>query len=309
MGNLLRELSETHGFTVRGAQAWGTVDGYWFQVALPAYGANALKIRTAVRYPDETAASAVGAALTKMSRDNPSLNCTRNGGVAELDVKKGMGGFKTQEVEGFMRMAAAAFREAGAEPACLNCGDSAPDSFVMVNGTAMKLCSKCRAEIEGTIVQGAEAHAAAQNNYLRGALGAVLGALVGSIAWIVIGLLGYIAAIGGVAISFCAIKGYQLMKGKVTKLAVLIICLVSIVVMIAAVFITLDIVVLKDNPQAGFGNVMQAIFQMLFVDADVTSEVVKDCLLGLLFLAIGSYSVVKPFFAKAKAPAGTFERL
>lgn len=313
MGNLLHELSETHGMTVRGVQAWGTVDGYWFQVEMPAYGSNALKVRTAVRYPGEAAAGAVGAALTKLSRDNPSLSCTRNGSAVELDVKKGIGGFKTQEVEGFIRMATAAFREAGAEPACLNCGEGAPDGFAMVNGAAMKLCAKCRSEIEGAMLQGAEEHAVAQNNYLRGVIGAVLGALLGSIAWVVIGLLGYLAAIGGIAISFCAIKGYQLMKGKITKLSILIICVVSIAVMVLAQFITWDIIFYNEMANAGnpveFGLVLQHTFELPFIDSEIQAAFIKDCLLGLLFLVLGSYPIIKPIFAKANAPAGTFERL
>jgi hypothetical protein len=313
MSKLLNELAEMHNLTVRGTQAWGTVDGYWFQIALPTYNTKVLQIHTAVQYSAESTESVLSAALATLVRENPAVIFNHIGGTVTLGRKAGFGGYKAQEIEALLLKATSAFRGAGLAPACSKCCANAADSFAMVNGTALKLCSKCQSEIENSIVQQAAEHAEVKNNYLRGTLGAFLGALVGSVAWVVIGLLGYVAAIGGIAISFCAAKGYTLMKGKLTKPAILIICIISIFVMITAEFVSYDIAVYKEVVKSvgdvSFTMVTQVTYDSILHDSEVSAEFIKNCLLGLLFLALGSYVIIKPLFAKAKAPGGTFERL
>ena len=61
-----------------------------------------------------------------------------------------------------------------------------------------------------------------ENNYIQGAVGSLVGALLGSVIWFLIGMVGFYASIAGYAIAFCAFKGYQLMKGKLTRVAVVI---------------------------------------------------------------------------------------
>jgi hypothetical protein len=315
MNRLLKDLSERYNLTTRNLQAWGTIDSYWFQISVPPNVSQPLKITAAVQLPDEAAANTIDSALAKLTPEIPAISFARSGGVVTVSRKMPYpyGKLKAQDVEAMLLRITVAFRQAGAAPACYHCNERSTDSYAMVNGEAVKLCSQCAMEMEHSIVQKTDEFKEVPNNYLKGTLGAILGALVGSIAWVVIGLLGYIAAIGGIAISFCAAKGYTLLKGKITKPAVLIICLVSVVVMVLAEFVSYDIAIYNEAINAGYsagiGEVSQLTFNLILYESEVTGEFVKNCLLGLLFLALGSYSIIKPLFATAKAPAGKFERL
>lgn len=57
---------------------------------------------------------------------------------------------------------------------------------------------------------------AKKENVLLGAIGAFIGSLIGGLAIVLIGQLGYIAYISGIIMGVCAIKGYQLLGRKVS---------------------------------------------------------------------------------------------
>ena len=49
---------------------------------------------------------------------------------------------------------------------------------------------------------------------LAGVLGAFLGGAIGMIPWLLLSLLGYVAAVGGLAMAFAAYYGYKLLCGR-----------------------------------------------------------------------------------------------
>lgn len=313
--NVQKDLASRYGMSWRGFQTWGTVDGFWFEVELPPNSAQSLKIRTAAQFPDEAAAHDADTAFASAMRDDKAIRYERTGAAITLHRRMPYSyrSLKTADVENMLQKAATILRGAGASPTCYHCGQNNAEGFVMVEGMALKYCGKCLSEAENSLEQRKEEYKSVENNYPRGILGAVLGALVGSIAWVVIGMLGYVAGIGGLAISFCAIKGYTMMKGKITKLAVVLICLISIAVMVLAQFLTYDIAVYNAYAKAGspipFGTVLQHTFEIPFMNSDIQAEFTKNTLIGLVFLALGAFSIIRQFSAKASAPVGKFERL
>lgn len=71
-------------------------------------------------------------------------------------------------------------------------------------------------------------------NKIRGAIGAVAGAILGIVVWCLIGKLGYISWIGGFAISVFTLGGYTLLGKDISKFgAVLSIALILVSVYIA----------------------------------------------------------------------------
>ncbi len=313
MGYFFKDLVAKYGLQSDSLQAWGAIDGYWFQISSILPGKKAMAIRTAVHADDPAAQDELAASLAQFATGLPNTSYSFNNGALTIERMIPFAGLKTEDVDSMLAGLIAIFQKAGAQPACMNCNAADPDGFAKVNGTAMMLCSSCQQHISEHIAQGEAEHAEIKNNYLLGTIGAIGGALLGSIAWVVIGLLGYFAAIAGVAISFCAAKGYTLMKGKVTKPAIVIICIVCVVVLILAQFVTYDIMVLREAADSGdqIGIVDSLFYTVIGIVSvpELTSMFVKDCLLGLLFLGLGAYSTVRQLFVSAKAPAGTFQRL
>ena len=138
------------------------------------------------------------------------------------------------------------------------------------------------------------AAATAQENLALGIVGAVLGVLGGVIIWVIIGRLGFIAAIAGAAMAYGALFGYSwLAKGMSKRGAI-----VCIVVVVLAVFFSVKLDwalsiydVLKEEGFAfsecffGQGKILAAV--------DSTGRFILDLLLGYALAAAGAFSAIR----------------
>ena len=142
----------------------------------------------------------------------------------------------------FFEEGMAALREAGLSQVhhCVQCGkafEGAPD-IALVNGVAMPVHSHCRSGLAQVMEEGRRelteqrrqesAAALRDGSILKGILGAFLGALIGSIPWVLIYMFGYLASIGGIIIGMGAVFGYKKLSGRVGAA-----CVVSAVVFAA----------------------------------------------------------------------------
>ncbi len=59
-------------------------------------------------------------------------------------------------------------------------------------------------------------------NVVAGVVGAFLGSLLGVVCTVVIGQLGYVASISGLIMAVGALKGYELLAGRLSKKGALI---------------------------------------------------------------------------------------
>lgn len=135
----------------------------------------------------------------------------------------------------------------------------------------MHVCEDCYNHILEEENKKEEEYKNSPNNYLKGTLGAFVGALLGGMAWIIVGLFGYVASIIAFLISFLGSYSYDLMKGKKNKIKLLIVSIVSIFVIILSTFILYIIVC---------GSFAE------FVDFLATSDGLRKFLVNLLLALI-----------------------
>lgn len=134
-----------------------------------------------------------------------------------------------------------------------------------------------------------------ENNYIQGAVGSLVGALLGSVIWFLIGMVGFYASIAGYAIAFCAFKGYQLMKGKLTRVAVVINIVAMLIAFLAVNYLSYFYAIHKEVPDLtlkAFGQVLPIIIR----EPEVLREICLNLGLGLLFMLLGSYRTIKECF-------------
>lgn len=128
-----------------------------------------------------------------------------------------------------------------------------------------------------------------KNNYIKGLLGAIVGALIGSILWVVVYQLGIIAAICGMAIALCSIKGYILLGGKVNLIGIIMV----IVVILASVFLA-EFTGLAISVSRELGISISDALDFMSIalkDSEVKMEVIKELIIGYVFTiaGVGSY--------------------
>lgn len=76
------------------------------------------------------------------------------------------------------------------------------------------------------VVKEASRSSDKRENIIAGAVGAFLGALLGVVCVVLVGQLGYVVSLSGLVMAVCAIKGYELLGGRLSKKGCIIACLI-----------------------------------------------------------------------------------
>jgi hypothetical protein len=310
--NQLKSFAEKNGFKADKLQVWGNYKGY--QITIGRYRQdNILTVFTAVSFvtpEDEQKLSSMlaGMAAAKLIKDFKT-----NHGSISITKTKAIGQIPAEELEYLLDKLTGLFSELGAKPACFNCKNEGLKEFASYNKVNLPMCEDCYSSISQNLYRAELEHDSTSSNYLSGTIGAILGALLGSVIWILIGMLGYIASIAGFAISAASVKGYMMMKGKITRATPWIVGLASLAALLLAQFLTLDIVFFREVSKTGYqlslADALKTTFKLPFFSPEVTVGFIKDTLLGLLFAALGAYSIFRRLTTTANAPAGTLERV
>ena len=169
---------------------------------------------------------------------------------------------------------------------CTNCEQTQDLSFYTNQKVYSLLCSNCGGRL-------------LRNNYLAGFFASLLGALIGSVAWIAIGSLGFFASIAGFAISFCAFKGYELAKGKLSRTGIILNIITILIGFIFAQYAVLFIGFRKEFPEMNLRDFI-ILTPVIFSDMEILKSLIGDFLLGILFIVLGTFRTIKENFIKAK---------
>ncbi len=149
----------------------------------------------------------------------------------------------------------------------------------------------------------------AEENVLFGVIGAFLFSLVGAVVYVVLNMVGYIAALSGLIGVVCAIKGYAIFAKRESKRGLIISVIMAAVVIVIAWYVCfcLDMV---EAYQMWFENgevdYAPTIFEYLpygFWDLTVNPVYFVDLLLSLALGAVGCWSYVSNMLKRQKALA------
>lgn len=136
-----------------------------------------------------------------------------------------------------------------------------------------------------------------KNGYLLGILGAIIGALIGTIPWIILYVYGnMIYSILAFVVAIAALKGYELLKGKVDKKLPFIIAIVSVLAITVATLIVIPNLLLVKE----IGTTSVANFKMLYADSEFTSALIGDYITSLLFTILGMGGVISSINKQVK---------
>ena len=156
------------------------------------------------------------------------------------------------------------------------------------------LCESCAPEAEAELAGLAASVRQKKSSPGKGLLGALAGAALGGVIWVLIYRAGYIAALGGLALVFGALKGYELLGGRLDRKGTAASVAVSVVMMFAAMMVSYGWALYDIYAAEGFSFldcVMAAPTAVLhFPDVGATFAV--ECAVGLLFIGLGGFSAI-----------------
>ena len=116
-------------------------------------------------------------------------------------------------------------------------------------------------------------------------------------------MAGFYASIAGLAISFCAFKGYEMAGAKVSKTGVIINVITILIAFLFAQHVGLYIELHKEIPELTFSMFILNT-HLILSDSDVLRYVLPNMGLGFLFVALGAYRTIANNFDAAKQAAG-----
>lgn len=129
-----------------------------------------------------------------------------------------------------------------------------------------------------------------EKSYAKGILGAILGGLVASLPWILAYVYGnMIIAALAIIIAIGALKGYQILNGKVDKKLPIIIAIISLLcVTISTLVIIPLLLLLKEGVGASLTNL-----ELLYSDSEFFAALMGDYIVSILFTILGMSGVIK----------------
>lgn len=179
-------------------------------------------------------------------------------------------------------------------PCCEQCGEQNGLNLYAIDEVDHVFCDTCYAGISGNISrQTEEMKSAGNGNVLGGIIGAVVGALIGVVLWVLIYQLGYISALVGAAMVFCAFQGYKLLGGRLNLMGIVICCVVSILMLLVAEYITLGVEIYK--AYSGYISIIEALGSVpdFLQESEVVAAVGQDLLFGYVLMALGAWGSIK----------------
>lgn len=122
----------------------------------------------------------------------------------------------------------------GYEPCCQFCGQQqVMTSEYDAGGDYMHLCPDCAGRLRQNMALAKQQKQQKKENLVGGIVGALLGSVIGAVCIIFFGQMNRVAVVSGIIMAVCAIKGYELLGGRLTKKGVVI----SIIMMIVMTYV------------------------------------------------------------------------
>lgn len=152
---------------------------------------------------------------------------------------------------------------------------------------------------------------------LTGTVGALLGGIIGSIPWAIAYYFGWFVGWLGFLIGIAAKKGYELLKGKETRVKSVILVVVTIISVILVEFvagiISWNIEFANDPELASYGlsfsQIASLFIEASIYDAEMRGALIGNFILSLIFAGLGIYSTVFDVFKKTGKNSGSAIRL
>lgn len=111
---------------------------------------------------------------------------------------------------------------------CQSCGQDNP-AACYVSGSYMGLCQTCYSKLQHSSNMELSQKESKKENIVGGIVGALLGSLLGVASIIIFSQLGYVAAVSGVIMAICTLKGYELLGGQMSTKGIVISCVLMVV--------------------------------------------------------------------------------
>ena len=202
----------------------------------------------------------------------------------------------------------------GFVPVCKYCGNQMDLGFFAIGGTVDTMCTQCFNKKQAETSNLAMTEANKQFNLPMGVLGAVLGAFLGGLIWIITYQLGFLLFITGAVIVFLSCMLLKKMGGKFTVGGLVIALAASLVMIFVAEYLAVGINIFTQGDSGlSFGESFQFLNMLLFdnslsdfgyrissVVKDFKAEITSDMIYGLISYVVAAVIFIVDYAKEKK---------
>lgn len=162
-------------------------------------------------------------------------------------------------------------------------------------------CKKCGRELQDGVMicDDCGATQGKPENVLTGVVGALIGAVLGGASIILLSQLGFVAAISGVILAVCTLKGYELLGGRLSKRGILISCVLMAITPYIADRLDWAIVIAQTFADEGvtLGMAFAAVHDVI-AENGMVGDYFSSLGMVYLFVVMGAFGTLKGLFKK-----------
>ena len=232
-----------------------------------------------------------GAELKSFVKGNKLVaNCTVRRSRVEFILKARFGSMKDiDKLEQVTRETVSFLRSRGYQSCCQGCGQAVEAEACVMAGAPSLLCDSCYRQLGA----GQEQQEAAQKpeNVLAGIVGALLGSVLGAACIVLLEQLGYVAALSGIVLAICTLKGYELLSGRLSTKGIVIACVLMLVMTYVGDRLDWAITVAKYF-EVSFTDAYRAIPYLIREEAIEAGDYIGNLLQLYLFTLIGAVPTI-----------------
>jgi hypothetical protein len=283
------EFDKRSGLTVVGKDHYGVVNGYQFSYRInPTQASSYL---CCISAPIASKSQEIKNFLESKNKELKfaGMRVDPNQIIFQPFSWTGASGMKNLELE--LNAITSFLKENGVPESeyCPVCGQKIEQgSWVKFDEGLAYLDNACAENLKKLAVAREAEYNALPNNYGKGFIGALLGGLIGGVAWIGIGMIGFVSGWVAFLISGLASLFYDKFKGKPSGWKIVIVSGASLLVILCAQFVLYLVVVASAMEKEGIsGSVVATLFDNIQNNAKFATSFWSDFGLALFFAILG----------------------
>lgn len=158
-------------------------------------------------------------------------------------------------------------------------------------GVPSLLCDSCYQQQDSMKEQARQEMERKPENVLAGIVGALLGSVLGAACIVLLEQLGYVAALSGIVLAICTLKGYELLSGRLSTRGIVIACVLMLVMTYVGDRLDWAITVAKYF-EVSFTDAYRAIPYLIQEEAIEAGDYIGNLLQLYLFTLIGAVPTI-----------------
>lgn len=295
MENTISDMASVNGYEESGAVLWKETDNYLISI-FKINDRVVLDIGTGLS--GEIMPMAIGEEVALIAERENINDCIIVGASIQLSFMEGeLSNTELAELTNHLIGLLQENRILGIEK-CQICKrelDNDEKVIIKINNKLLKSHKTCYHKITEDVEEAKNDNS---GSYLTGGVGAVLFGALGSLPWIIVGIMGWVVSVFGMVIGISANFGYNLFKGKQGKIKTWIMVAVIVVMVIGAGFVTelydlFGYIRSEGIEGVRISEASRFLVTILQEDIEYRNSFMLNTAFGLAFGIFGSWRVIK----------------